>query len=245
MSNALLVGSSASATGHPIFVAGPQLGYFFPEVVLEYDLHGGGIDVRGAAVPGLPYVVIGRGKDYAWSATSSNTDIVDTFVEALCGPDDLHYLFKGQCRAMTTFDAGILRGAPGQRRHDGLFHETVHGPVIGYATVKGERVAIAQRSLDARPRAAEPRAVHGAERERAGLAAGIHQDDEQARARVQLALRGQRAHRVRSRARGCRCAHRAADPQLPTARQRRFRLARLRDACAASAGDRPALAATS
>ena len=112
--------------------------------MLEYDLHGGGIDVRGAAVPGLPYVVIGRGKDYAWSATSSNTDIVDTFVEALCGPDDLHYLYKGQCRAMTTFDAGILRGAPGQPDTKVVFHETVHGPVTGYARVKGVRVALAQ-----------------------------------------------------------------------------------------------------
>src|SRR5262249_23478576 len=95
-SNAILVGASRSATGHPIFVAGPQLGYYFPEVVLEYDLHGGGIDVRGVAVPGLPYVVIGRGKDFAWSATSSQSDIVDTFVETLCG-DDTHYAYKGQC----------------------------------------------------------------------------------------------------------------------------------------------------
>ena len=30
-SNALLVGAKRSATGHPLFVAGPQVGYFFPE----------------------------------------------------------------------------------------------------------------------------------------------------------------------------------------------------------------------
>jgi len=144
MSNAILVGATRSATGHPIFVAGPQLGYFFPEVVLEYDLHGGGIDVRGVAVPGEPYVVIGRGKDFAWSATSSNSDIVDTFVETLCGGDDLHYLYKGACRAMTTFDAGVLRGNPGGPDTKVIFHETVHGPVTGYATANGVRVALAQ-----------------------------------------------------------------------------------------------------
>ncbi len=152
MSNAVLVGSSRSTTGHPIFVAGPQLGYFFPEVVLEYDLHGGGIDVRGAAVPGLPYVVIGRGKDFAWSATSSNTDIVDTFAETLCGPGAVHYLYKGECRPMTTFDAGVLKGAPGQPDTPVSFRETVHGPVIGYATVKGVRVALS-----------EDRSTHGRE----------------------------------------------------------------------------------
>jgi acyl-homoserine lactone acylase PvdQ len=144
MSNAILVGSSRSSTGHPIFVAGPQVGYYFPEVFLEYDLHGGGVDARGIAVPGVPYVIIGRGKDYAWSLTSSDSDIVDTFAETLCGGDDLHYLYKGECRAMTTFDAGVLKGNPGQQDTKVSFHETVHGPVIGYATVKGVRVALSQ-----------------------------------------------------------------------------------------------------
>ena len=144
MSNALLVGAKRSATGHPLFVAGPQAGYFFPQVFLEADVHGGGIDTRGAIVPGLPYVVIGRGKDFAWSATSSNSDLTDTYVETLCG-DDLHYVFNGQCREMTSFDAGVLKGVPGRPDTTVSFHETVHGPVLGYATVAGQRVAISQR----------------------------------------------------------------------------------------------------
>jgi acyl-homoserine lactone acylase PvdQ len=144
-SNALLVGASRSAMGHPLFVAGPQVGYYFPEVFLEYDLHGGGVDVRGAAVPGVPWVVIGRGQDFVWSATTSNSDIVDTYVETLCGGDDVHYLYKGECRAMTTFEAGILKGSPGKPDDRVAFRETVHGPVFGYATVGGVRVALSQR----------------------------------------------------------------------------------------------------
>ena len=143
-SNALLVGAKRSATGHPLFVAGPQLGYFFPEVVLEADVHGGGIDARGTIVPGLPYVVMGRAEDFAWSATSSNSDLTDTYVETLCG-DDLHYLFQGRCREMTSFDAGVLRGSPGKPDTPITFRETVHGPVLGYATVDGTRVAVSQR----------------------------------------------------------------------------------------------------
>jgi Penicillin amidase len=109
-SNALLVSARRSATHHPLFVAGPQVGYFYPEILLELDLHGGGIDARGAAFPGLSfYVLLGRGKDFAWSATSANSDIVDHYVETLCG-DDLHYLYQGVCRPMTTFDAGLLKG---------------------------------------------------------------------------------------------------------------------------------------
>jgi acyl-homoserine lactone acylase PvdQ len=141
MSNALLVGASRSATGHPLFVAGPQVGYFFPEFFMEIDMHGGGFDTRGALFPGVPFVVIGRGIDDAWSATSSDADNTDVFIEALCG-GDTHYLYKGTCRAMTTFDAGVLSktGSPDQPV---IFRETVHGPVEGYATVGGTRVAVA------------------------------------------------------------------------------------------------------
>ena len=60
-SNALLVGAKRSKTGRPILVGGPQVGYFFPQFFMEVDLHGGGYDARGALLPGLPFVVIGRG----------------------------------------------------------------------------------------------------------------------------------------------------------------------------------------
>ena len=51
------------------------------------------------------------------------------------------YRYKGECRPMEQFDAGTLDGEPVS------FMRTVHGPVVAYATVKGERVAISsQRS---------------------------------------------------------------------------------------------------
>jgi acyl-homoserine lactone acylase PvdQ len=137
-SNAILVGKSRSATGHPFFVAGPQVGYNYPGALYEVDAHGGGIDARGVSFPGsAPYVELGRGQDYSWSATSAGSDNIDIFVETLCG-DDTHYRFEGECREMTTFDAGTQGFS-----HDPVtFHETVHGPVIGYATVDGRRVAL-------------------------------------------------------------------------------------------------------
>jgi len=145
-SNALLISARRSKTHHPLFVAGPQVGYTFPELLLELDLHGGGIDARGASFPGLSfYVLLGRGKDFAWSATSANSDIVDQYVETLCGGDDVHYLYNGECRAMTTFDAGVLKGTATQPDRQVVFRETAHGPVAGYATVGGRRVAISTK----------------------------------------------------------------------------------------------------
>ncbi len=146
-SNAVLVGKKRSATGNPFFVAGPQVGYFFPQVLYEVDAHGGGIDARGVTFPGSgPYVELGRGPDFSWSATSAGSDLIDIFVETLCG-DDTHYLFKGECREMSTFDAGTV----GFQNDPVVFKETVHGPVLGYATVDGERVALSlQRSTRGR-----------------------------------------------------------------------------------------------
>jgi acyl-homoserine lactone acylase PvdQ len=138
MSNALVVGARRSSTGHPILVAGPQIGFSYPAFFTELDVHGGGVDARGISFPGSFGILIGRGKDFAWSAQSAHSDIVDHFVETLCG-DDTHYRFQGSCREMETFDAGAL----GLNRL--TFRTTVHGPVIGYATVGGRRVAVSAR----------------------------------------------------------------------------------------------------
>ncbi len=147
MSTELMVAGRRSQTGRPLFVAGPQLGTFYPALVYEMDMHGGGIDARGASIPGAgPYVFIGRNQDFAWSLTSANNDIMDTFVETLCDGSDTKYMYNGECRDMTHVDAGVLEGndadIPDQRL---AWNETVHGPVTGYATVNGERVAIARK----------------------------------------------------------------------------------------------------
>lgn len=148
-SNALLIGAKRSATGHPILVAGPQVGYFFPEYFAEMELSGGGFDARGAVFPGVPFVLIGRGTDFAWSATSSQADSRDLFVETLCD-DDHTYLYRGLCEPMRRLVVGTLK-AQGEPDQPVSYYETAHGPVIGYATVGGKRVAIAaQRSTRGR-----------------------------------------------------------------------------------------------
>jgi acyl-homoserine lactone acylase PvdQ len=99
-SNWELISAKRSADGHPIAVMGPQVGYYVPQILMEEDLHGPGIDARGASFPGLNlYVELGHGRDYAWSATTATSDNVDTFAEVLC-KDKFHYLYKGKCLAM-------------------------------------------------------------------------------------------------------------------------------------------------
>ncbi len=88
MSNALLVGASKTTTGRPLAVFGPQTGHYNPQLLNEQVLMGPGVFARGVSFAGTNLVVqLGHGVDYAWSATSSGSDNVDTVVEKLCNAD--------------------------------------------------------------------------------------------------------------------------------------------------------------
>jgi hypothetical protein len=146
-SNFLVAAPSRSATKNSLAVMGPQLGYFYPAIVQQIDLHGPGINAQGVAVPGLAmYILIGRTQDYAWSLTSAGHDVRDVYAEELCETDgstptrdSAAYLFNGQCNPMDTFNAGTLGSTPL------IYHVTVHGPVFATATVGGKPYALSRR----------------------------------------------------------------------------------------------------
>jgi acyl-homoserine lactone acylase PvdQ len=152
MSNALVVDANHSASGRPIAVFGPQVAYFAPEILMQEDLHAPGYAAEGAAFPGTNMVVeLGRGQDYAWSATSAGTDITDQRLEVICNPnggqpspEGHFYLFNGHCLPMGhhTFTETALTTT--------IHHEiytTRHGVVQGWTTSASRPVAVVnQRS---------------------------------------------------------------------------------------------------
>jgi len=177
MSNWMAVTGANTVSGHPIGVMGPQIGYFQPHIIWEYAVHSTGgtptdLDGRGMAVAGIPYVLIGRGTDYAWSATSNDSDIVDTRVSKLCNldgstpslklvngfPSADGYLYdlkdgKGpQCRRFYertdswTASPTVASTASGGSLLAAPVHRYVlrthYGPVFATATVNGAPVAI-------------------------------------------------------------------------------------------------------
>ena len=162
-SNFLLVGPEHSADGHPLAVMGPQIGYFYPEIVMQADLHGGGIDADGIVAPISPYVFIGRGRDFAWSLTSAGSENTQQFLEKLCNAngtsptrESTSYVHNGRCIPMTTRDAGKLGPSETEPERELTFMETVHGPVSGTVTVHGQPYAVAkERSTRGREPAGE------------------------------------------------------------------------------------------
>ncbi len=149
-SNFLLSAAAITKGKHPIAVMGPQLGYYYPEIVMQAQLSGPGIEAEGIVAPISPYVFIGRGSGFAWSLTSADSENVQQFLLKLCNPDHSpptreseDYEYKGECIPMTTFDAGLIGAGNSEPEHEVFFKESVYGPVGGTVMVKGEPYAVA------------------------------------------------------------------------------------------------------
>jgi hypothetical protein len=168
-SNGVVVGSRFSETGRPLWAAGPQVDYWSPQIFVEYELHGGGLDGTGVTFPGAsPWPLIGHGIDFAWSGTSANGDNQDTFVEWLCEPDGSEptaqsrsYMYNGECTPFRERDVSVTTPPPSagnmSPQEEIVYHplRSVHGPVFAFATVDGKPVALTKakgvnfRELDA------------------------------------------------------------------------------------------------
>ena len=146
MSNALLVSAAESQSGRPLAVFGPQTAYFSPQVLMEQDVKAPGIEARGVAFPGVNlYVQIGHGRNYAWSATTSAQDLVDTFAVPLC--DETHYRFRGACHEIEVLERHNRwesnAADPTPAGEETLRAErTKLGLVRGRATIKGQPVLL-------------------------------------------------------------------------------------------------------
>jgi acyl-homoserine lactone acylase PvdQ len=164
-SNALVVAGSLSHSGRPLAVFGPQVGYFSPQILIEQELHGPGIDARGAAFAGVNmYVQLGRGPDYAWSATSSGQDVIDTYAVPLCNPrggavgrSSEWYRFRGRCLRMETLT-----------RRDAWRPSAADATPAGAITLRAQRtrlgIVVARATVGGRPVAyTELRSTYGRE----------------------------------------------------------------------------------
>ncbi|MFJ1648523.1 penicillin acylase family protein [Streptomyces sp. NPDC088258] len=154
MSNALLVSGQHTASGNPIAVFGPQTGYFAPQLMMLQELQGPGISARGVAFAGVGmYVQMGRGQDYAWSATSAQQDITDTYAVELCEPGggtptkaSTSYLHRSVCTPMEKMERkNAWKPTTADSTAEGSYRlqvwRTKYGMVTHRATVGGKPVA--------------------------------------------------------------------------------------------------------
>jgi len=114
-SYAWVVSGDKTASGNPIIYSGPQMDFSAPAPVLEGSIRGGGLDVSGMTVAGIPGFNIGRTPHHAWSMQMGHGHSVDYYLEE---PSDV-YLHRTE----------IIKVA-GEEDFELEVYRTSHGPVI-------------------------------------------------------------------------------------------------------------------
>lgn len=125
-----------------LLVNGPQLGYSYPSLLAEVEVHGAGFDARGVTVPGLPVVGIGYGERTVWGLTTGESKTIDSFIVEVTSADGKQYLHDGQTKTMEcrmeTFNyrsasqgaPNVAEPVPGANQVELEVCRTVHGPVV-------------------------------------------------------------------------------------------------------------------
>jgi penicillin amidase len=128
-SNCIALAGSRTASGRPLLEGDPHLSVRNPSIWYEVGLHGGGYDVAGFSIPGLPGIGIGHNARVAWTFTVAYTDVQDFFVEQPDPADPRRFMFKGSSEAATAIREQItVKGKPDPVQLDVLV--TRHGPLM-------------------------------------------------------------------------------------------------------------------
>ena len=136
-SNNWVVPGRNTQSGLPLLANDPHLGLSAPAVWYFAGLHApagqfpdgkahAALDVVGATLPGLPFVVLGRTNKAAWGFTNTGPDVQDLYLEALEGKDN-YRTPEGQ-KAFETRNEVIK--VKGQGDVTLKVRSTRHGPVI-------------------------------------------------------------------------------------------------------------------
>src|SRR5882757_6367579 len=142
-SNSWVVGGSRTVSGRPLLANDPHLALSTPSVWYFARLRAPGLDVFGATLPGVPFVVLGRNDHVAWGFTTTYADTQDLYIERV-DPDhpDQYQTPGGYARFDTRVESIQVRGADPVVL---TVRSTRHGPVISGA-LAGADAALPQAS---------------------------------------------------------------------------------------------------
>ncbi|BDB69466.1 penicillin amidase [Comamonas thiooxydans] len=159
-SNNWVVAGSKTRSGKPLLANDPHLGlsapaiWYFARLQSPEGRAGDGsalsaLDVTGATLPGMPFVVLGRTAQVAWGFTNTNPDVQDLYLEQINPADASQY------RTPTGWEKFVVREevfkVKGQSDVRVTLRSTRHGPVISDAqqqygkVINTDRYALALR----------------------------------------------------------------------------------------------------
>ncbi|MDX2151267.1 MAG: penicillin acylase family protein [Bryobacteraceae bacterium] len=126
-SNAWAISGRHTVSGRPLLANDPHLEFSFPSTWHLVHLEAPGLNVAGAALPGLPFVIIGHNEHIAWGVTNLHYDVQDLYSERF-DPASGRYLFRGQVeQARLEREVIAVRG---RKPAELPVWVTRHGPII-------------------------------------------------------------------------------------------------------------------
>lgn len=90
-SNAWVIAGAKTVSGKPIVANDPHLVLTTPGRWYELQIHTPSVDVAGATIAGVPFIIIGRNERIAWGVTNAMMDDADYYVEQV---DSIQYPSK-------------------------------------------------------------------------------------------------------------------------------------------------------
>jgi penicillin amidase len=132
-SNAWAVSGVHTADGKPMAANDPHLAYGIPGTWHLVHLKAPGLNVSGAALPGVPCVITGHNEQIAWGVTNLSADVMDLYAEQMDGRTG-RYLFRGNLE-QAQLDREMIRVRGGKPVEVDVW-VTRHGPVLGAGSGK-------------------------------------------------------------------------------------------------------------
>jgi penicillin amidase len=80
-SNNWVIAGSRTASGKPLLANDPHLSLNVPAIWYLARIEADGLQLQGATLPGLPYIVLGRNQHVAWGFTNTGPDVQDLYLE--------------------------------------------------------------------------------------------------------------------------------------------------------------------
>jgi penicillin amidase len=127
-----VVSGARTRSGRPLLANDPHLALTVPSLWFLARLEGGGVDVTGATIPGLPALLAGRTAHVAWGVTDAYADTQDLFVETPApGGDPEAYLAGDRVERFERRRERIaVRRLLRDRADDWSWRVGRHGPVL-------------------------------------------------------------------------------------------------------------------
>jgi penicillin G amidase len=133
-SNNWIVAGSRSASGKPLVANDPHLGLGAPAIwyFARLQSKASGMDVIGASLPGLPFIVLGRTAQVAWGFTNTGPDVQDLYIERINPANPAQYQTPGSDNGGWKDFETRIESIPvkGQAAVSFTYRTTRHGPVV-------------------------------------------------------------------------------------------------------------------